>query len=239
MRTLTAYQEVKQKITEDLVRGRYPMGQALPAERDLAKELDVSIGTLRKAVDELVAEGIVIRRQGRGTYVAEHDAKRLLYYFFHVVRWDADKKTYPRVETASFGSSQANKEESLKLGIKEGALVWRIVTRLYLEDECVMVDHITLDKKRFKNLTRADFDKREGSIYQLYQMRYGQSVVKTNERLRAGLAGRQMAAWLSLKPDSPVLLIRRIALDIQDEPIEWRISTLNTSHHEYFNELVT
>jgi len=239
MRTLTAYQEVKQKITEDLVRGRYPMGQALPAEKDLAKELDVSIGTLRKAVDELVAEGIVIRRQGRGTYVAEHDAKRLLYYFFHVVRWDADKKTYPRVETASFGSSQANKEESLKLGIKEGALVWRIITRLYLEDECVMVDHITLDKKRFKNLTRADFDKREGSIYQLYQMRYGQSVVKTNERLRAGLAGRQMAAWLSLKPDSPVLLIRRIALDIQDEPIEWRISTLNTSHHEYFNELVT
>jgi len=239
MRTLTAYQEVKQKITEDLVRGRYSLGQALPAEKDLAKELDVSIGTLRKAVDELVSEGIVIRRQGRGTYVAEHDAKRLLYYFFHVVRWNVDKKTYPRVETASFGSSQANKEESLKLGIKEGALVWRIVTRLYLEDECVMVDHITLDKKRFKNLTRAEFDKREGSIYQLYQMRYGQSVVKTNERLRAGLAGKQMAAWLSLKSDSPVLIIRRVALDIQDEPIEWRISTLNTSHHEYFNELVT
>jgi GntR family transcriptional regulator len=81
MRSLTAYQEVKQKITEDLVRGRYPMGQALPAEKDLSKELDVSIGTLRKAVDELVAEGIVVRRQGRGTYVAEHDLKRLLYYF--------------------------------------------------------------------------------------------------------------------------------------------------------------
>ncbi len=239
MKTLTAYQEVKQKITEDLVRGRYPMGQALPAEKDLARELDVFIGTLRKAVDELVAEGIVIRRQGRGTYVAEHDAKRLLYYFFHVVRLDADKKIYPRVETASFGSSQANKEESLKLGIKEGAPVWRIITRLYLENECVMVDHITLDKKRFKNLTRAEFDKREGSIYQLYQKRYGQSVVKTNERLRAGLAGKQMGAWLSLKADSPVLHIRRVALDIQEEPIEWRISTLNTSHHEYFNELVT
>ena len=239
MKTLTAYQEVKQKITEDLVRGRYPMGQALPAEKDLAKELDVSIGTLRKAVDELVAEGIVVRRQGRGTYVAEHDAKRQLYYFFHVVRWDADKKTYPRVETASFGMSQANKEESLKLGIKEGAPVWRIITSLYLEDECVMIDHITLEQKRLKNLTRADFDKREGSIYQLYQMRYGQSVVKTNERLRAGVAGKQMSTWLKLKPDSPVLHIRRVALDIQDEPIEWRVSTLNTTHHEYFNELVT
>jgi GntR family transcriptional regulator len=239
MKSLAAYQEVKQKITEDLVRGRYPMGQALPAEKDLANELDVSIGTLRKAVDELVAEGIVVRRQGRGTYVAEHDAKRLLYYFFHVARWDADKKTYPRVETVSFGAAHASKEEGLKLGIEEGSSVWRIVTRLYLEDECVMVDHIALDKRRFKNLTRNEFDKREGSIYQLYQMRYGQSVVKANERLRAGLAGRQMAIWFKLKPNSPVLQIRRVALDIQDEPIEWRISTLNTAHHEYFNELVT
>ena len=102
-----------------------------------------------------------------------------------------------------------------------------------------MVDHITLDRKRFKKLTRSEFDARKGSIYQLYQMQYGQSVVKTNERLRAGLAGKQISGWLKLKPDSPVLHIRRVALNIQDEPIEWRISTLNTSHHEYFNELVT
>lgn len=239
MRSLTAYQEVKQKITEDLVRGRFPMGQALPAEKDLSKELDVSIGTLRKAVDELVAEGIVVRKQGKGTFVAEHDVKRLLYYFFHVVKHDAEKKVYPKVELASLNSAVANKEEASKLKIKEGSPVWRITNRLSLEGRCVMIDQITLDKKRFKNLTRAEFDKREGSIYQLYQMHYGQSVVKTNERLRAGLAGKQMAAWLSLKPDSPVLLIRRVALDIQDEPIEWRISTLNTSCHEYFNELVT
>ena len=118
MKSLTAYQEVKQKITEDLVRGRYPMGQALPAEKDLSKELDVSIGTLRKAVDELVAEGIVVRRQGRGTYVAEHDLKRLLYYFFHVVKHDADKKSHPRVDLVSLTSAIANKEEASKLAIK-------------------------------------------------------------------------------------------------------------------------
>ena len=238
MRSLTAYQEVKQKITEDLVRGRYPMGQALPAEKDLSKELDVSIGTLRKAVDELVADGIVVRRQGKGTFVAEHDVKRLLYYFFHVVKHDADKKINPRVDLVSLQSASANKEEAEKLEIKEGAAVWRIINRLYLEDRCVMIDHITLDKKRFKNLTRSDFIQREGSIYQLYQMRYGQTVVRSSERLRASLAGKQYSEWLDLKPNSPVLVIRRIALGIQDEPLEWRVSTLNTAHHEYFSELV-
>ncbi len=238
MKSLTAYQEVKQKITEDLVRGRYPMGQALPAEKDLSKEFDVSIGTLRKAVDELVAEGIVVRRQGRGTYVAEHDIKRLLYYFFHVVKHDADKKTNPRVELVSLTSATANKEEASKLAIKEGAAVWRLVNCLYLEDKCVMIDQITLDKKRFQKLNRADYINREGSIYQLYQMKYGQTVVRSSERLRAGLVSKQHAEWLGMKPNSPALVIRRVALGIQDDPIEWRVSTLNTDQHEYFSELI-
>ena len=238
MKSLTAYQEVKQKITEDLVRGRYPMGQALPAERDLSKELDVSIGTLRKAVDELVAEGIVVRRQGRGTYVAEHDLKRLLYYFFHVVKHDVEKKVYPKVELISLNSAVANKEEAAKLQIKEGSPVWRVTNRLSLEGRCVMIDQITLDKKRFKSLTRTDFIDRKGSIYQMYQAQYDQTVVRSSERLRAGLAGKQHAEWLGLTPESPVLIIRRVALGLQDDPIEWRISTLNTNHHEYFSELV-
>ena len=237
MKSLTAYEEVKQKITEDLVRGRYPMGQALPAEKDLSKELDVSIGTLRKAVDELVAEGIVVRRQGRGTYVAEHDLKRLLYYFFHVVKHDVDKKANPRVELVSLNTAVATKEEASKLNIKEGAPVWRLVNCLYLEEHCVMIDQITLDKKRFKNLNRSEFINREGSIYQLYQMKYGQTVVRSSERLRASLVSKQHAEWLDIKPNSPVLVIRRVALGIQDDPIEWRISTLNTNQYEYFSEL--
>ena len=237
MKSLTAYEEVKQKITEDLVRGRYPMGQALPAEKDLSKELDVSIGTLRKAVDELVAEGIVVRRQGRGTYVAEHDLKRLLYYFFHVVKHDVDKKANPRVDLVSLNTAVATKEEASKLNIKEGAPVWRLVNCLYLEEHCVMIDQITLDKKRFKNLNRSEFINREGSIYQLYQMKYGQTVVRSRERLRASLVSKQHAEWLDIKPNSPVLVIRRVALGIQDDPIEWRISTLNTNQYEYFSEL--
>ena len=238
MRSLVAYQEVKQKITEDLVRGRFPVGQALPAEKDFAKELNVSIGTLRKAVDELVIEGIVIRRQGIGTFVVEHDLKRLLYYFFHVVRHDAEKKVHPKVALVSFSSALANKEEAVKLLIKEGAPVWRIVNCLYLDGQCVMIDHITLDKRRFQKLTRLDFINRAGSIYQLDQANHGQTVVRTSERLRASLAGKQHSEWLGLKPESPVLTIRRTALGILNEPIEWRISTLNTSSHEYFSELV-
>jgi GntR family transcriptional regulator len=145
---------------------------------------------------------------------------------------------YPKVELASFVSALANKEEAFKLAIKEGSPIWRITNRLYLDGDCVMIDQITLDKKPFKKLTRDDFIAREGSIYQLYQTHYGQTVVRTSERLRAGLANKQYAEWLSLPPGSPVLLIRRVALGIQDKPLEWRVSTLNTANYEYFSELV-
>jgi GntR family transcriptional regulator len=161
-----------------------------------------------------------------------------LYYFFHVVKHDADKKVNPRVELVSLTSAVATKEEASKLQIKEGAAVWRLVNCLYLEDKCVMIDQITLDKKRFQKLNRADYINREGSIYQLYQMKYGQTVVRSSERLRAGLVSKQHAEWLGIKPNSPVLVIRRVALGIQDDPIEWRVSTLNTDEHEYFSELI-
>jgi DNA-binding GntR family transcriptional regulator len=114
------------------------------------------------------------------------------------------KKINPRVDLVSLVSATASKEEAEKLQIREGAAVWRIINRLSLDDYCVMVDHITLDKKRFKNLTRTDFIQRRGSIlYQLYQMKYGQTVVRSSERLRAGLAGKQYSEWLEPEAKYP------------------------------------
>ena len=238
MRALAAYQEVKQHITSALVSGKYNIAKPLPAEKYLANELRVSIGTLRKAVDELVAEGIVVRKQGKGTYVAEHDAKRSLYYFFHVVEHDSDHKDYPRVELVSFATATANREEAMKLDLKLGAPVIRICNRLFVDDACVMIDQITLSKSRFPKLTKTSFANREGTIYKLYQAHYGQSVVRTSERLRAGIVSKEKADWLGLKVGAAVLVIRRVALGIQNEPIELRVSTLNTTKHEYFSELL-
>jgi len=238
MRALNAYEEVKQKITEDIVQGRFLIGKALPSEKVLSQEFHVSIGTLRKAVDELVSEGVVVRKQGIGTFIVEHNLKRLLYYFFHVVRHDANKKFHPNVVLESFESGFASAEEASKLEIKDGSPVWRIVNLLHLDGRCVMVDQITLDKKRFKKLSKEEFIRREGSIYQLYQAEHGQVVIRTSERLRASHASKRISDFIGVKPETAVLTIRRIALNIKNEPIEWRVSTLNTKQHEYFSELV-
>src|SRR5687768_4278452 len=95
------YRVVKRALLRAIEAGRYPGGGALPSESALSAALGVSVGTLRHAVDELVAEHILVRRQGRGTFVAMHNADRFLFQFFHVERSDGLREV-PRVELVAF-----------------------------------------------------------------------------------------------------------------------------------------
>ena len=91
------YREAKRVLLQAIESGDCPPGSSLPSETALAAAFGVSIGTLRHAVDELVAEHILIRHQGRGTFVATHDADRFLFQFFHVERSDGRREA-PAVE---------------------------------------------------------------------------------------------------------------------------------------------
>lgn len=230
------YRATRARLLEALAAGTYHPGQALPPEKDLAARYGISIGTLRKAVDALVDEGILIRQQGRGTFVAQHDRDRLLYYFFHVVAHDGGKQ-YPVVELQAFSRGAATAEEAGKLGLEPGAPVLRVRNRLSLAGVPVMVDDIALSAARFPRLTEARVRGRPSTLYHLYQAAYGVTVVRTSERLRAVPAPPQVAALLGLRKGAPVLMIRRVALDYRGEPIEWRVSHVNTASHEYFSEL--
>ena len=100
------YEEVRAQLTEGIAAGRWKAGEAIPAEPALARHFGVAIGTIRKAVDNLVAQGALARRQGKGTFVTSHDGSRLLFHFFHIVREDGTR-SYPEVRTASFQRGRA------------------------------------------------------------------------------------------------------------------------------------
>ena len=108
------YMEVKRRLTGSIAAGEWRPGEALPSETRLAQRFNVSIGTLRKAIDELVAERIVVRHQGRGTFVATHSANRLLFHFFHVVPRGGEKQ-YPDTTTLAFRRGRAAAAEAGKL----------------------------------------------------------------------------------------------------------------------------
>lgn len=230
------YKDVKRQLMEALTRGEWKPGEAIPSERRIAERFGISIGTVRKAIDDLVAENILIRQQGRGTFVATHTRDRLLFYFFHIVP-EQGPKEYPEVELLSFVRAKAERGVADRLQIEAGDPVLRIRNALRLAGKRMIVDDITVSAQRFPGLSEKRFRERPSTIYNLYQDFYGISVVRSSERLRAVAADAEIAQLLGIAPGAPLLQIRRIALAYNDLPVEFRISQVNTAGYEYFSDL--
>jgi GntR family transcriptional regulator len=230
------YKEVKSRITRDLAAGVWKPGENIPSESRLARHFSVSIGTIRKAIDELVGERILLRQQGRGTFVATHSEDRTLFYFFHIVGKNGSREL-PVTEMLSFRRAKARRDETVRLEIDAGEPVVRIQNLLKLGRKPVVFDEIAVSAARFPGLDEAAFARREGTIYGLYQARYGINVIRISERLSAARASPAIAARLALDPRQPVLVIRRIAFTYNDTPVEYRLSFVNTEAHEYLSDL--
>lgn len=230
------YRQVKRSLLAAIESGDVRPGQPLPSETEIAGAMGVSIGTLRRAVDELVAEHILVRRQGRGTFVATHGTDRFLFQFFHVERADGLREA-PQVDLVSFERIRAEDEVAEALGLRVGDAVIRVENRLRLQGSAVIYDRLTLPAPMFKGLTEKRFRERPGTIYQLYQTDYGISVLRAHERARAAAADRNAARVLGVALGHPVMEVRRTALTFGDRPVEHRVSVINTAHHDYVNLL--
>jgi GntR family transcriptional regulator len=230
------YKEVKSRITRELAAGTWKPGETIPSESRLARDFAVSIGTVRKAIDELVAEKILLRQQGRGTFVATHSEDRTLFFFFHIVGQDGSKEL-PVMELLSFGRARATGEEAVRLGVSAGSRVFRIQNLLKLGGKPVILDEIVVPAVLFADLNEERFANRDGTIYGLYQARYGINVVRISERLSAVNAPQTAGKRLRLALRDPVLRIKRVAYTYNDTPVEYRVSWVNTEAHEYLSDL--
>jgi GntR family transcriptional regulator len=228
------YRVAKRALLQAIEAGHCPAGSALPSETVLAAAFGISIGTLRHAVDELVAEHILVRRQGRGTFVATHNADRFLFQFFHIERSDGLRDA-PQVETLSFERSRLDDEAAAALSMKAGEPAIQIENRLSLQGRAMLHDRLMLPALLFKGLTEKRLRDRPSTIYHLYQTGFGITVVRAVERVRAVAADRTTARVLGIAQGAPMLQVRRTALTFNDKPVEYRVSTLHSAQHEYVN----
>lgn len=238
------YRQAKRELQRLVESGRYGPGDVLPSESVLAGALNVSIGTLRKAVDELVHEHVLVRRQGKGTYVAQHNGDRFLFQFFHVeAREDgaapagSASQEYPKVECVGFGKAKADEAEAAALRLRVGDAVLRIDNRLALAGRPVVHDRLVLSAQLFRGLTEKRFVERPSTVYALYQSDHGITVLRAHERARAVAASRDAARILGVAVGLPVLEVHRTALTFGERPVEYRVSTINTEAHDYVSLL--
>lgn len=230
------YKAVKLEITRVLSGGALAPGGALPTEKELAAQYGVSIGTVRRAIDELVAERIVVRQQGRGTFLEELSHERMLNHFWRVVRKDGVREV-PIVQTLSFRRAQADAHTAKALAIRPGAAVFHIVNLLLLGGRRVLCDDVKVPLEWFPGLTHEILVARRSTMYGLYQSHFGISVIRIDDRLGAVAADRETAKRLQVPARTPLLEIRRVAYTFGDKPVEMRHSLFLTEDYEYRNTI--
>lgn len=230
------YEQIKVLLTQSLVAGEWRPGEAIPSEMELAGRFKVSQGTVRKAIDELASENILIRRQGKGTYVATHNEEGVKLRFLRLTANNGKKENLQN-ELLECNRGKASAEIASLLDIKAGTSIIEVKRLLSFSDRPLIHDHIIIPAKPFKGLSGSRVQENQGSMYSMYETQYGIRMIRAEERLKAVAADAEIAARLGVAPGAPLLSIERISYTYGDKPMEWRLGLCVTDDHHYRNEL--
>ena len=224
------YKQVKERMTEGLISGHWKPGALLPSEFQLAEELGVSQGTVRKALDEMTAEKLLVRRQGRGTFVAEHDQEHTLFHFFKLTR-DDGLRVVPKSRLLGRSAGRAKRREAERLALAKEAQVIRLTRLRELDGRPAVYERLVVPAALFPDL--ASRKTLPNTLYSLFAHGYGITVQRADERLRAVAAGPEAAKHLGVSAGAPLLEIDRIARALDGQAIEWRLSQCDTRDFHY------
>lgn len=234
--TIPLYMQVKEFLVAKISKGEWSPGDIIPSEMQLAKILDVSQGTVRKAITELVEKNVLTRRQGRGTFVANHDTRRALFHFFHITDNDGHK-VLPDSAVLHCRRKKATRNEASKLQLASEAIIIKIERIRFLSDKPTILETICLPENLFNEFGKSNDCKLPNMLYELYEKQYGITIHSADEKLRAIAATEQDASLLKLKAETPLLEIERVALTLDKMPVEFRVSRCITLNHYYENRL--
>ena len=230
------YDQIKILLTQSLIAGEWKPGDAIPSEMELAARYRVSQGTVRKAIDALAAENILVRRQGKGTYVATHTEPNYQYRFLRIIP-NAGEKHHPVTNFIDVKRGKVSAEIGRALAIKAGAPVITIRRVLSFAAKPLILDEIVLSSALFPGLTLEKIEQSQGSIYSFFETAYGLRMIRAEERLRAVSADAFAAKQLKVKAGTPLLSVDRIAFTYGDKAVEWRRGLCLTDGYSYYNEL--
>ena len=230
------YQQIKVLLTHSLQGGEWRPGELIPSELELAARFKVSQGTVRKAIDALADDNLLVRRQGKGTFVATHAEQEVRFRFLRLVP-DNGKPGGMARRFIDCRRQRAPADVARALALRAGDPTLQVRRVLSFEDRPVVLDDIWLPGQAFKGLTAERLSEYRGPMYRLFESEFGVRMIRADERLRAVGADAESAALLDVAPGAPLLSVERLAFTYGDRPIELRRGLYNTSAHYYRNEL--
>jgi len=230
------YVEVKKKITQSLIQGEWGPGEAIPSEIELANIYDVSQGTVRKAIDDLSAESILVRRQGKGTYVATHNEENIQLRFLRLTsQFGLNEKLDNQL--ISFSKEKATNKLAKILNINPSSTIISVTRILTFNENPLILDVIKIPAQSFRGLTPEMIVENNGSMYRMYETDFGVRMLRADEKILAITANSETASHLKVQENHPLLSVERISYTYKNKPLEWRLGLYVTDNHFYRSEL--
>jgi len=237
------YRQIGSLITRSLQAGEWKPGEAIPSEVELAARYKVSQGTVRKAVDDLAASNLLVRRQGKGTYVATHAEEKTQFRFLRLAPDVAPGAAQPAAREPlsrrflDCRRLRAPAEVARAIGLRGGEAALQVRRLLYFRGQPVVLDDIWLPAALFKGLTSTRLSAYQGPMYGLFETEFGVRMVRAEEQIRAVAADAAAAALLEVAAGAPLLSVERVAFTYDDRPVELRRGLYDTRTHHYRNQL--
>ena len=233
------YQQIKGLILQSLQVGEWKPGEAIPSEMDLAARFRVSQGTVRKAIDELAAENLVVRRQGKGTFVATHSEQHVQYRFLKLMPDSGDRDSEGPAQRSVLECKRvrATAEVARALALRSGDAVVQVRRILSFGGVPTILEDLFLPGNAFKGITADQVAGYHGPTYAMFEVEFGVRMVRAEEKIRAVAPDEQQAALLKVARHTPLLSVERIAYTYHDVPMELRRGLYRTDTHHYRNEL--
>ena len=233
------YQQIKVLILQSLQVGEWKPSTAIPSEMELAARFKVSQGTVRKAIDELASENLLVRRQGKGTFVATHAERQIQYRFLKLIPDTGDPSSEGPAQRHIIDCkrSRASMEVARALAIRQGDPVLQVRRVLSFASTPTILEDLWLPAAPFKGLTAERLRDYDGPMYALFETEFDVRMVRAEEKIRAVLPDAEQCALLKISPQSPLLSVERIAYTYNDVPMEMRRGLYLTNKHYYRNAL--
>lgn len=227
---LPLYAQVRADLVQRLSAGEWRPGAALPSEMALAAALKVSQGTVRKAIDSLVADGALVRAQGRGTFVAEQTAELANFRFLRITD-HAGQRVIPEMIRWDAATAKAGGDAGTALTVEPGTKLHVINRSRAILGTPAILETILIPDAIMPDLSSArDLP---NALYPYYQSAYGVTVLRTEDRLSAIAANKAAASALGIAEGTPLLKSERTAYDLTDRAVEYRLSHFITDRHAF------
>ena len=233
------YQQIKALILQSLQAGEWKPGDIIPSELELAARYRVSQGTVRKAIDELAADNLLVRRQGKGTFVATHAERHVQYRFLRLQPDVGDPSSEGPAERQILECRRLRAAADIahSLGLRSGETVLQVRRVLSFHNVPTILENLWLPAAPFKGLTSDTLTTHQGAMYALFETQFGVRMVRAQEKLKAVAADTDAASTLKVPAGFPLLSVERVAYTYNDTPMELRRGLYRTDTHHYQNEL--